>query len=179
MTTPTSAAQPQPDPALIGGTVGLDQGDGSTRPIPAPPSDAEVEAALAKARHALRCLFVAVDESVALSVRNEVEAAFAALRSENAALTAERDEWQRKWSAARGEASFHQDRTEFLDGQVNELRAERDALRGEVRELVASASPMNVMPSGRVVDYALTVSAATLARLQSESARGGEEPKHE
>lgn len=59
-----------------------------------------------------------------------------------------------------------------LTAQNAALVAERDALRGEVRDLVESASPMNVMPSGWVVDYAVTLSAATLARLKAQVEAG-------
>lgn len=56
-----------------------------------PPPDAALPVSdpVAEARKALRCLFIAVDESVAVGVSDRVEAAFAALTAQNAALGVE------------------------------------------------------------------------------------------
>ena len=103
MTTPTSAAQPDP----------------------APPSDAEVEAALGE--------LCGYNEGDFTRTGTVLGSCIDALRSENAALTAERDEAKKQ-----AEIAVNSQRT--ICRAAERLTAERDALRGEVDELVGASA---------------------------------------
>jgi prefoldin subunit 5 len=64
-----------------------------------PASPVRMEDALRDARRALRCLYIAVDESVNAKVRNALQALtdrITALEQQNAQLTEERDALQAK-----------------------------------------------------------------------------------
>ena len=187
MTTPTSAAQPDPAPSdaeidaeidammLAGGWRKSADGkhyecDAVAPPDPAPPSDAEVEHLLDLFGVLCRCT-----QSFACSpckVRKELRTHIAALRSENAALVVERDDARRRLREVLHNLGDVMERRDAL-------AAERDALRGRLLRLAARweeyADTLRGGPEAREVEGCAGELRREIARLESLLAGEGAE----